>query len=674
MNATAGASPYSTGGGGTVFEHHFGAVLLSYLLTRTPVPGLGDHVTPVEIRFQARAVAAVDDYLVTGLTDKGTTHRMSIAVRRRPKLTPGDPLSVELMKSFLLTLRQRWTLMTAGRWQLALAVAAPYPRAASLQALTTAAVAAGSAGVFHRRVAEPGRLNKSDRSALANLKGLVAAAVSAGAPDAGCTSDTLTWRLLAHLSVLDLRLEGVRPPDRTAAVERLLPVTARTEAADGDALFSRLREFASDCAPAGATVTRESLLRALRGLSFIPDEGTAPLPKPPRPRRGRAAVRGLPRPLWSCSNRLRPGACQPHLHGDALLVVDGYVLHAFDAVSGEPLWGPKPMGHNNQPPVDGTTVFLSGMGNTLRPRDIRSGAETGPRVDHCAAAQAVCDRGTLYVPDLQGALHAYDADSGRLLWGWRPEPTPPGFLEAPRVVDNSVFVTWTSPGSSRPWTLQALHAESGQPRWPEPLRLLPPERWLISDDTLLAISSEVGAGAPRLAAYDAQSGSLLWQKQLSNGVVGKPTACEKSFLLAHPDGHVSSWNALTGEHRWTTKVARSLRTQPVAMGGHVLITSWDPGRLIALNSAEGTVTWQSTPRRAAALMTPAYLAGSSAWAVSRAGVLQGWDLDTRRRLPGEREDLLWKPAEQGIPRAWDGVLYLVTGNGSLQAIRLDRPV
>ncbi|MEW2525909.1 PQQ-binding-like beta-propeller repeat protein [Streptomyces sp. NPDC047071] len=311
------------------------------------------------------------------------------------------------------------------------------------------------------------------------------------------------------------------------------------------------------------------------------------------------------------------------------------------------------------------------MGNTLRPRNIRSGTDTGPRVDRCAAAQAVCDRGTLYVPDIQGALHAYDTDSGRRLWSWRPEPTAPSLLQAPRIVDDSVFVTWTGPSSSQPWALQALHADTGRPRWPGPLRLLPPEHWMISDDKLFAISSGAGTGAPWLATYDAYSGTLLWQKQLSDRVVGKPMASEKSFHLAHPDGHVSSWDALTGENRWTVRVAKSLRTHPVAMGEHVLITSWDPGRLIALDNAQGTIAWQGTPRRAAALMTPAYLTGSSAWAVSRAGVLQGWGLDTRRRLPGEREDLLWNPVEQGIPQVWDGVLYVVTGNGNLQAIRLD---
>ncbi|WP_078898789.1 PQQ-like beta-propeller repeat protein [Streptomyces sp. KE1] len=672
VNASASASPYSTGGGGTVFEHHYGAVLLSHLLTRTPVPGLGDEVTPVEVRFQARAVTAVDDYLVTGHATNGSQHYMSVAARRRPKLAASDSSSVELIKSFLTTLHEQWTSLDAGRWHLALAVAAPFPRAASLQALTTTAVAAsGSASVFRELAAEPGRLNRAAHRALKELEALVASAVNAGAPNSGLASDTLTWRLLAHLSILDLRLEGVRPEDRTAAVERLQPVASLGAAADGSALYSRLRECASTYAPAGATVTRESLLRALSGWA---------LSEPPSPVRQDKAARSFgprsissqrrPRALWSRTAGSLAGARQPQVYGGTLLVVAGYTLHAFDAESGGSLWSMPRMGHSNQPPVDGNTVFASGLGSTLRPRNIRSGTEIGPRVENCATSQAVCNRGTLYVPDLNGVLHAYDAVTGRWLWGKRPDPGITKYLEAPRVLDGSVFATWNRPGPSSSWAIQALNAETGEPRWPKPLELTPPQHWLVSKDRLVTIALEPYTGTPFITTYDTHSGALLWQGELTDQVVGRPTVSGNLFHLAHSDGHVSSWDALTGENIWTRKIAKTLRTHPVAAGEQVLITSWDPGRLTALNSADGTIVWQGSARPTAALMTPAYLTGEGAWAVSRAGVLQGWALGTGRRLPASFEDLLWDPSTQGIPPLWHGDLYVVTGNGNLHAIHL----
>ncbi|MGW9595385.1 outer membrane protein assembly factor BamB family protein [Streptomyces chartreusis] len=674
MRASAGVSPYATGGGGTVLEHHFGAVMLSHLLTGAPVPGLGDHVTPIEVRFQARAVTAVDDYLVTGRAGNGALHRLSIAVRRRPRLAVGDSSSVELVRSFLATVQEQWTHLRAGRWHLALAVAAPFPRAASLQALTTAAAAAGAAGVFRSRAAEPGQLNKSAHRALSDLEALIAAAVSSGAPESQVAPDILAWRLLVHLSVLELRLEGVRPVDRTAAVERLQPMAAREGTADGDALFSRLRECASDYAPAGATVTRESLLRALRGAPFVRDETPRPSPARLRARRGRAAGSKLPRLLWSRTDRLRPHARQPHVHDGTLLTVDGHTLHAFDAASGEPLWQPKSMGYDNQPPVDGTTVFTSSIGNTLRARDIRSGMETGPRIDKCAAGQAVCDRGTLYVPDLRCFLHAYDTASGQRLWSWPREPAASGFLETPRVIGDCVFVTWTRRDVSRPWTLQALDIERGRPRWAEPIRLAPAQCWVADADRVRVVSPETGEEKPWLSTYDVHNGALLRREQLPGLVVGVAAASRKTVHLAHQDGHVSSWNALTGEHRWTVRVAKVLRARPVVAGEEVLVASWAPGRLFALDDATGAVVWDAPARPAASFEAPAYVAGSAAWAVSRAGVLQGWDLHTHRRLPGIDVELFWDPARQGIPQLCCGVLYITTKNGSLHAIRLDESV
>jgi hypothetical protein len=100
-------SPYSTGGGGTILEHRYGAVLLSHLLTGTPVPGLGDAVTPVRIRFQARPVSRVDDIVVVGAAPNKMEVVLSIGVRRKPKLVPSEAVSVKLISDFLHVARTR---------------------------------------------------------------------------------------------------------------------------------------------------------------------------------------------------------------------------------------------------------------------------------------------------------------------------------------------------------------------------------------------------------------------------------------------------------------------------------------------------------------------------------------------------------------------------------------
>jgi outer membrane protein assembly factor BamB len=283
----------------------------------------------------------------------------------------------------------------------------------------------------------------------------------------------------------------------------------------------------------------------------------------------------------------------------------------------------------------------------------------------------MCHRGTLYVPGGDGVLHSYDTASGQRLWSARPDPAAAGVLEAPRLFDDTVFVVRGSSDRPRSWTLCALHAETGRPRWREPLRLLPPQHWLVTGDRVVTVTAEPDAGAFSLTAYDVNSGVPLWRKALSGAVAGGPTRSGRWLHLAHPDGLVSSWDAVNGDHRWTVRVARALRTRPVVTGELLLISAWEPGRLIALHQTDGSVAWHGTVRPSAALMTPAFVAGRTAWAVSRAGVLLGWDVGTGRRLPGTYEGLLWDPATQGMPAAHDGVLHVVTGNGGLHAIELD---
>src|SRR5437763_7377116 len=89
-----GATPYATGGGGTVLEHRYGAVLLAHLLTGDPIPALGDDVAPAMVMFQTSAHSPVDDLVVIGRSPDGTERRISIGVRRAPSLVASDGPSV----------------------------------------------------------------------------------------------------------------------------------------------------------------------------------------------------------------------------------------------------------------------------------------------------------------------------------------------------------------------------------------------------------------------------------------------------------------------------------------------------------------------------------------------------------------------------------------------------
>src|SRR5258707_7614719 len=91
------AAPYATGGGGTVLEHRYGAVLLCSLLTGDPISELGDDTVPISVRFQASAFSPVDDLVIVGHTPGDEERRVSIGVRRAPAPVNSGDASAHLL-------------------------------------------------------------------------------------------------------------------------------------------------------------------------------------------------------------------------------------------------------------------------------------------------------------------------------------------------------------------------------------------------------------------------------------------------------------------------------------------------------------------------------------------------------------------------------------------------
>ena len=266
----AGA-PYSTGGGGVVLEHRYGACLLASLLTGDPLTELGTDVAPVAVRFQASAVSPVDDLVASGRTPDGTQRKVSIGLRRAPELVTSETASVHLLASYLRVVISSWDEVRAGRWRLALAVASP--NLAVKQVGELAVIAAGSpdAAAFRAEVARAGRTNEAVRRRLRHLDALIEKAlddedekIEAG----GIAAAELTWRVLFSLVIRELRLEGADQTDRGFTVSRLRAVVRDGTVEAADALLSRLENLSDGYAPAGANVTEVILRRDLAGVAL----------------------------------------------------------------------------------------------------------------------------------------------------------------------------------------------------------------------------------------------------------------------------------------------------------------------------------------------------------------------------------------------------------------------
>ena len=267
------ASPYSTGGGGTVLEHRYGALMLCHLLTGDPVPELGDDATVVRVVFQARAETAVDDLLIEGRGGGGTERWAAVAVRRAPKLVLSDESTVELLTSFLSDLMDHWVDVQSGQRRLVLACRASKP-VEQLGTLADIARTLPDEGSFREAVAQPGRTTRAVRNRLVSLDKVVGAAaqrVEVG----GVPPSELTWRFLYSLKTRELRLQAPDESDRTVAVGRLRSVTTRGEPAEADQLLAVITQLVGSYAPAGAKVDVAMLERDLVGSPYFKGSSAA---------------------------------------------------------------------------------------------------------------------------------------------------------------------------------------------------------------------------------------------------------------------------------------------------------------------------------------------------------------------------------------------------------------
>lgn len=261
-------NPYSTGGGGTVLEHHFGALLLAHLLLGDPVPALGDDVMPAAMRFQDSAFSPVDDVIVVGDTAEGAQRRLSIGVRRAPKFTTSDDSTAELLVSYLRVVTDHWDQVRAGRWRLALAVVSPNPAVQQVRELAVIAHGQPDEESFRAAVAQVGRANDAVRARLRHLDALIVQAAGSPKVSTEASASELTWRVLHVLRLHELRLEGVDESDRTGVVSRLRAIVPNASVAGADALFEALEKLSRRYAPAGATVTESMLRRHLSGTAI----------------------------------------------------------------------------------------------------------------------------------------------------------------------------------------------------------------------------------------------------------------------------------------------------------------------------------------------------------------------------------------------------------------------
>ncbi len=143
---------------------------------------------------------------------------------------------------------------------------------------------------------------------------------------------------------------------------------------------------------------------------------------------------------------------------------------------------------------------------------------------------------------------------------------------------------------------------------------------VIADNKLYTMDTE-----GRVSAFDASTGSPLWQRMIQLEGEGSRPAFGGGVSIA--DGRVFATtgfgivvglDANNGAELWRTKLPTPLRAAPGVEGGRVFVTSLD-GQLSALSAETGAIQWQAN-----ATVEPAAILGPGAPAIALDTVVAGF--------------------------------------------------
>ena len=257
------ASPYSTGGGGTRFEHRFGTVFLVRLLTAGPVLELGERA-PDHVAFQQSPVTSVDDLVATASGAGGTSVRLDIAVRRTPKFVRSDEKTKELVAALVredLDAERGSEPLVERR--LAVAVSGQQTHTQEIAELAVVARGQSTADEFVELIRTPGKF--ATRGRLDHLIDMVAAALVEMADDDAGSSEHRCWSLLRRLWIMQVDLESGHEYDWARLVSDLKPVTHDGSDDTAVALRNRLEQLVAELVRNAGVVDAAALRRHLHG-------------------------------------------------------------------------------------------------------------------------------------------------------------------------------------------------------------------------------------------------------------------------------------------------------------------------------------------------------------------------------------------------------------------------
>jgi outer membrane protein assembly factor BamB len=325
--------------------------------------------------------------------------------------------------------------------------------------------------------------------------------------------------------------------------------------------------------------------------------------------------------------RLLSGAAhQPQVHDGTVVVVDVCWTLAFDTESGHQRWGKK-AGGGHSAVVAGGACFASDPLGHARAWDLFTGQRSAPLRLRMQDGLAAVSEGILFAAHPTTGLSAYDVASKAVLWSGAGDQLQ--VAAAPRAHGGTVFAVMDAPSTRArvPQVLAAFEALSGRTLWGWSSGSCAIVHWSAGGQVLVAVL-DTPDRERQLVALDRASGALLWRQVLTGEAAAAPVHAGTAIHLTTRCGRALAWDAQSGHLLWDVQVTRRINTAPMVADDGVYIAAFAPGRLVVLDPHSGNELWRKSA--GGAFTTTPFMGGDRIWAGDRTGVLHAWDLRTRR--------------------------------------------